>query len=140
MTYRHAIAAIGLALLPLPATAADVEFARDVRPLLQKHCFRCHGERKQEAGLRLDVRRRALAGGDSGPAIVPGKTEGELLKRITTRDEKHVMPPGDPLADADIATLRAWIDQGAKWPDEFAGKEPAAEHWAFRPLKRPEVP
>jgi hypothetical protein len=140
MTYRTAIAALSLALFPLPATAADVDFARDVRPLLQKHCVRCHGERKQEAGLRLDIRRRALAGGDTGPAIVPGKSDGELLKRITTRDEKHVMPPGEPLAGADIATLRAWIEQGAKWPDEFAGKEPSAEHWAFRPLRRPSVP
>src|SRR5262245_9697772 len=140
MTVKHYFAAALLLLLPNAGRAADVDFARDVRPLLQKNCFRCHGERKQEGGLRLDIRRRAFAGGDTGTGIVPGKAEGELLKRITTRDEKHVMPPGEPLVDADIATLRAWITQGAKWPDELAGKEPAAEHWAFQPLKRPAVP
>ena len=91
--------------------------------------------------MRLDVRRRALRrAGDSGPAFVAGKNDGELLKRIATRDEKHMMPPDGPLEDADVAILRAWITQGAKWPDEFAGKEPAAEHWSFRPLKRPTVP
>ncbi|MBN9119421.1 MAG: PSD1 domain-containing protein [Planctomycetes bacterium] len=132
--------AIGLALvLPCGAGAADGDFARDVRPILQKNCFRCHGEKKQEGGLRLDVRRRAFAGGDTAPAVAPGK-DGELLKRITARDEKLAMPPGDPLSDADVATLKAWVAQGAPWPDALAGKEPAADHWAFRPLKRPPVP
>src|SRR5687768_1582941 len=113
MTYRaHIIAAIVLALA-VPAQAADVDFARDVRPILQKNCFRCHGEKKQEGGLRLDVRRRALAGGDTAPAVAPGKDGGELLKRIMSRDEKLVMPPGDPLAGADVATLKAWVAQGS---------------------------
>jgi hypothetical protein len=127
-------------LSPLPGEAVDVDFARDVRPVLQKHCFRCHGEKKQEGGLRLDLRSRALAGGDTAAAIVPGKAEGELLRRVTSRDEKLAMPPDKPLADAEVATLRAWVEQGAKWPDELAGKEPAAEHWAFRPPLRPEIP
>jgi hypothetical protein len=140
MLSKHLLAAALLLSLPGFARAVDVDFTRDVRPILQKNCFRCHGEKKQEGGFRLDLRRRAFAGGDTGVGIVPGKAEGELLKRITTRDEKHVMPPGEPLADADVATLRAWITQGAKWPDELAGKEPAAEHWAFRPLRRPEIP
>src|SRR5688500_14385530 len=83
MTARtHLLVAIGFALLlPRSAGAADVDFARDVRPILQKNCFRCHGEKKQEGGLRLDIRRRAFAGGDTGPAIVPGRN-GELLNRL----------------------------------------------------------
>ncbi len=140
MAYRVRFLATTLTLLlPLYAGAADVDYARDVRPIIQKHCVRCHGEKKQEGGLRLDVRRRALAGGDSGPAVVAGKG-GELLKRVEARDEKKVMPPAGQLADAEIATLRAWVEQGAKWPDELAGKEPSEEHWAFKPIKRPEVP
>ncbi len=140
MTTRTLLAALAVLVLSDRAAAGDADFARDVRPVLQKNCFRCHGERKQEGGLRLDVRRRALAGGDTGPAVVPGKLDGELLRRVTARDEKLRMPPDEPLADGDVATLRKWIEQGATWPDEFAGKEPAADHWAFRPLKRPAVP
>ena len=112
MTLARVVAT--LCLLMFPANApADVDFARDVRPILQKHCTRCHGEKKQEGGLRLDIRRRALAGGDTGPAFVPGKDGGELLKRIVSRDEKTVMPPDGPLADAEVATLRVWVAQGA---------------------------
>src|SRR3712207_6448663 len=99
------IAALALAA-PSRAPAADIDFARDVRPILQKNCFRCHGERKQEGGLRLDVRRRALVGGDSGPGIVPGKPDGEVLKRVTARDKKARMPPDEPLSPDDVATLR----------------------------------
>jgi hypothetical protein len=140
MTYRtRLLAAVGFALLAPERGAAEVDFASDVRPILRKNCFRCHGEKKQEGGLRLDLRRRAFAGGDTGPGVVPGKG-GELLERVASRDVKLVMPPGDPLADADVATLRAWVEQGAKWPDELAGKEPAEEHWAFRSLMRPAVP
>ncbi len=140
MAYRTVLLATAFTLIfPLWAGAADVDYARDVRPILQKHCVRCHGEKKQEGGLRLDVRRRALAGGDTGPAVVAGKG-GELLARVGSDDEKKVMPPAGPLADAEIATLRAWVEQGAKWPDELAGKEPSEEHWAFKPIKRPDVP
>jgi hypothetical protein len=118
-----------------------VDYARDVRPVFAEHCVRCHGSKKQEGGLRLDVRRRALVGGDSGPGFVPGSAGGEVLKRVASRDDKLRMPPdGDPLTDKQIAVLRTWAEQGAKWPDELAGKEPAEEHWAFRPVRRPDIP
>ena len=98
-----------------PAAAAEpIDFARDVRPILSKRCVRCHGPKKQEGGLRLDVRRRARVGGDTGPAFVPGTAHGEVLKRIAARDEKDRMPPDDdPLPAKEIATLRAWVEQGA---------------------------
>ena len=121
--------------------AAEVDFARDVRPILAKRCLSCHGPKKQEGGLRLDVRRRAMVGGDSGPAFVPGTAGGEVLKRVTARDEDDRMPPdGEPLPAKEVAALRAWAEQGAKWPDELAGKESAEEHWAFQPVRRPPVP
>jgi mono/diheme cytochrome c family protein len=126
-----------------PAAAgqsARVDFARDVRPVLAEHCFRCHGPKKQEGGLRLDVRRRAMQGGDSGPAIVARKG-GELLLRVTSADDEKRMPPsGKPLSDTQVAALRAWVTLGAPWPDELAGKEAYEDHWAFRPVARPPVP
>ena len=131
------LAAILVFFLAVPASAAEPDFARDVQPILRKHCFRCHGEKKQEGGLRLDLRRRAQAGGDSGPALAPA---GELITRIASRDEKLQMPPEEPLSEADIATLRTWIRDGARWPDEHAGQEPVSTHWAFRPIQRPAVP
>jgi hypothetical protein len=137
--WAHPFAAVGFTLLSLQG-AGGVDFARDVQPILQKNCFRCHGARKQEGGLRLDVRRRALAGGDTGPGIVPGKDGGEVLRRVASSHEKVRMPPGEPLGHAEVATLRTWVAHGAPWPDELAGKEPAEGHWAFRPLKRPAVP
>jgi mono/diheme cytochrome c family protein len=138
MRFALALSALAFAV---PAFGADVDFARDVRPIFAKHCVRCHGAKKHEGGLRLDVRRLALVGGDTGPAVVPGTARGELLRRILSSDDKLRMPPdGDPLTAEQVATLKAWAEQGAKWPDEFAGKEPADDHWAFKPVKRPDVP
>ena len=59
---------------PLGFTAEPIDFVRDVRPILQQHCYRCHGEKKQKSGLRLDIKSEALKGGDNqGPSIVAGK-------------------------------------------------------------------
>ena len=130
-----------MTLAPATARAGETDFARDIRPILSR-CIRCHGPKKQKGGLRLDVRRRALAGGDTGPAIVPRRAAAsELLRRVTAQDEDWRMPPsGKPLAAADIARLRTWIDKGAAWPDELAGKEEYDNHWAFKPVRRPAVP
>src|SRR5260370_20050335 len=85
------------AVAPRPARADDVDFTRDVRPLLSRHCFKCHGpaEKARKAGLRLDVREAALKGGESSePAIVPGKVdEDELVRRLFSDDEGEMMPP-----------------------------------------------
>jgi hypothetical protein len=135
----------------IPADAADnvparpkieVSFAKDIRPLLAARCNDCHGVELSEGGLRLDIRRLALLGGDTGLAIHPGSPEAsEIIRRVTLADEKHRMPLEDePLADREIQLLRAWIEQGADWPDEFAGKEDYSNHWSFRPVKRPDVP
>src|SRR4051794_6489947 len=110
-----------LALIGLALPAADgprVDYSRDVRPILARHCHACHGPEKQKAGLRLDRRDLALAGGDSGPAIEPGKADGSpLLERVRGDDPDTRMPPkGERLSSREIAVLRAWIDQGAPWP------------------------
>jgi len=125
-----------------PPVARAVDFGREVRPILASQCFSCHGPRRQDGGLRLDVRRRAMQGGDAGPAIVPGAgANSELVRRLTTADEKHRMPlGGKPLPPAQIELIRAWIDGGAAWPDALAGRESARDHWSFRPIRPPAVP
>ena len=127
------------------AYAAPVDFVRDVRPIFEKHCYECHGEKKQKSGLRLDVRSAALKGGDGhGPDIIPGNAkDSPLIHFVTTSDEDERMPPkGERLSAAQIATLTAWINEGAVWPegvDRVILKDPR-DHWSFKPLKTPEVP
>ena len=126
----------GRAAPPQPAP----EFDRDVKPILARHCAACHGPDKPRGGLRLDRRADALAGGDSGGAIRPGKpAESLLLARVTSDDPAGRMPPtGAALTAAEVAVLRAWVEAGAKWPADPA--DVPAEHWAFRPPARPAVP
>lgn len=129
--------------------AVAVDFAAQVRPMLERRCFRCHGPDTGESGLRLDVRDSALLGGESGePAVVPFDAEGShLVSLVTATDADMVMPPeGDRLSEAEISLLRNWIDSGAVWPDELAGRLDSPEmperptHWSFQPIKTVEPP
>ena len=115
--------------------ASDVQFNRDIRPILSEHCYACHGPGEQEADLRLDSFARATAELPSGlQAIVPGQADGsELLSRIDAADPDIVMPPphtNKPLSADDREILRRWIDAGATYE----------QHWAFRPIRRPALP
>ncbi len=128
---------------PLPPPAArPVDYARDVAPILSQSCYRCHGPKKQQGGLSLHLQDRAMAGGDSGPAIVPGKgAESRLIRYVAGLVEDYQMPPedaGKPLSSEQIGVLRAWIDQGAKWSGtgSAGAAKPAADHWSFRPPRR----
>jgi mono/diheme cytochrome c family protein len=119
-----------------------VDFARDVQPILETHCYECHGPKKARNGLRLDARAAAFEGGDSGSAIVPGNSDQSLVvRRIRGLDGEEPMPKdAEPLTAAQIALIRAWIDQGAVWPDQpgrepTAAGEPVSTHWAYvRPV------
>ena len=147
MTHRLLLAAItsvlfcgGSLVTPQPAFSAEpnrpeLTFGRAIEPILRRRCYSCHGPDKQESGLRLDQRAAALAGGDSGPALQPGKaTQSPLLRRVRSNAPDFRMPPdGARLTAKEIATLTAWIDQGAAWPEG----EAAAAHWAFQPVKPP---
>jgi len=101
-----------------PAANRKVDFRKDIQPVFEKHCVRCHGAEKQEAGLRLDSRDEALNGGDSGPAWAAGDSASSLLVQLVAGvDPDVVMPPdGEALSAEKIGLLRAWIDQGAVWP------------------------
>ncbi|HYE99858.1 MAG TPA: c-type cytochrome domain-containing protein, partial [Planctomycetota bacterium] len=127
-----------MTLLVCLALAQDVDFDREVRPILEKRCLACHGTEKRKGGLLLTARSHALLRGDSGePAIVPGEPEkSELLKRVRPTAEDRMPPKGEPLSDADLALLRRWIAQGAVWPD----RDGPARHWSYVPPVRPEPP
>ena len=119
-----------------------VSFEKDVLPVLKAKCFACHDAKKATSNLRLDVRARAFKGGESGAkGLVPGKSsESELYRRVTTKEQSELMPPkGERMTVGEVASLKAWIDAGAKWPDALAN-EPQKQHWAFVAPKRPEVP
>jgi cytochrome c553 len=142
---------------PRPATLEQLAyFEKKVRPIFVNRCYNCHSDAFKEAGgLRVDVGRAIFAGGNSGPAIVPGDpTKSTLIKRVKNTDPKKRMPQEskEGLPAEEIAILENWIRDGAAWPDETE-KLPAtaahilaryqklkANHWAWQPLENPPVP
>ncbi|MFN3324181.1 MAG: PSD1 and planctomycete cytochrome C domain-containing protein [Bryobacteraceae bacterium] len=121
-----------------------IDFARDVKPILEANCLGCHGGKAPKSQLRLDVRSMALKGGLGGKVLLPGDSEGSrLIHRIEGRGEEQRMPLGMPaLSDEQIATIRRWIDAGAAWPDSESAEADAAieTHWAYRKPVRPAIP
>ena len=118
------------------AAAEEIDFARDIRPILSDACFTCHGpdERKRKADLRLDTKEGLFEDLGGYAAVVPGKPdESELIVRIVTTDKSDRMPPRRSkrqLADREIALLEKWVRSGAPWRG----------HWSFQPIARPELP
>jgi len=146
LVWAAADATPDLSKLP-PAVTGTMDFVKDVQPILAKACVGCHGQAKCKAGLRLDCRSDAIKGGNSGAVIKPGDAAGSrLLFVVAGLDaEAKIMPPKPhtPLTPAEIGRLRAWIDQGAKWPEgmTIAATDSAKNtHWAYQPIKRPEIP
>ncbi|PHR95064.1 MAG: hypothetical protein COA78_30910 [Blastopirellula sp.] len=124
--------------------AAEVDYARDIKPMLIEKCSSCHGALAQEADLRLDAGVLIHQGGESGKVIdLEHVTESLLLERVTTDDVDLRMPPegeGEPLKKKQIELLKAWIAAGAKTPkDELIPAQPK-DHWAYQPIVRPAVP
>jgi len=122
-------------------TAAEVDYTRDVKPLLQQHCVGCHGAKRQRGDLRLDSRAALLKGGSRGPAVVVGKAAESLLIQAVLQDDPEIaMPPeGEPLSSEEVQVLRDWIDQGAPGPaDEATARKELP--WSFRPVQRPHLP
>ncbi|MEI6238967.1 MAG: DUF1553 domain-containing protein [Planctomycetia bacterium] len=134
---------------------ADNQFRDAIAPLLAAKCAACHGPESAESGFRIDRREQAMKGGDSGTAgiVVGNPVESELFVRISTDDKEMRMPAeGPPLSANEQRLVREWIEAGAVWPDDVAtlpaSMLPAASakvekgsgHWAFQPIRRPEVP
>ena len=117
-------------LIATVARADEVDFARDIRPILSENCSFCHGpdEAKRQADLRLDTSEGAWSTLEKNNA-----DESELFRRITSDDPDELMPPAESnrsLTSEQIELVRRWIDQGASWE----------QHWSFRPIQSPEVP
>jgi hypothetical protein len=131
-------------------------FEQSVRPLLAENCYSCHSDKKQKGGLRLDSLEAILKGGESGPAVVPGKPDESLLVEAINYEGPE-MPPTGKLAPEKVAVLTRWVSMGAPWP----AMDRAAPHaiataakalprpaladqalalWSFQPLRRPTVP
>ncbi len=131
-----------LAFLFIPTRAFAVDFVRDVQPIFQASCIKCHGAEKKLGQLRLDAKVLALKGGASGAVIVPGKgTESVLYKLLLAADEDERMPrKGPPLPPAQIALVKKWIDEGAVWPDSASVDVKPDVHWAYSKPVRPALP
>ena len=114
-----------------PASTNRIEFARDIQPILEASCLRCHGPEKPKSGFRMDSRDAVLKGGDNGAAVIPGDSANSPLIHFVARLVKDMeMPPagkGDPLTPVEIGLLRAWIDQDLPW----GGTAPAASGFSF---------
>lgn len=120
---------VGLAQAP--------DFVRDVRPILEKHCYACHGETKQKSGLRLDIKSEAFRGGDNyGASIVAGSFKDSPLWEFISSDkpDERMPPDGPGLSTSERSVIRSWIDSGAVWPDgiDRAVLRNKLDHWSFR--------
>ena len=131
-----------LFLLPLSVRADEqVDYVKQIKPLLRERCYACHGALKQEGRLRLDTAALAIRGGDSGSAITPGDARSLLLTRVMNDDPSQRMPPdGEPLKVDQIESLQKWIAENAPAPADEVPESDPRDHWAFRAPIRPEVP
>jgi hypothetical protein len=125
-----------------PAAQNSPDYLRDIKPVLQRRCFSCHGALKQESELRLDTGDFIRRGGADGPAVEPGNpAASRLVERISAADAAQRMPPeGAPLDAQEIAAIAGWIKTGAVTPDNEQPQKDPRSHWSFRPPVLPQVP
>src|SRR5690606_9362543 len=126
-------------------------FEEEVRPILARRCYECHSSEADslEGELKLDGRAGMLTGGYHGPVLVPNQPDASLLiKAVEYLDPDLQMPPDEKLTEAEIATLREWIERGAPAPEGEAATGPQTidiegrrdAHWAWQKVERPDVP
>jgi cytochrome c553 len=148
-----AVAVAGLLSLPAAADPGTDFFEKKIRPVLAEHCLKCHSAqaaaaKKLKGGLLLDSRDGLLRGGDSGPAVVPGKPADSLLLMALKYDGDTQMPPAGKLPDAVIADFEAWVKMGAPDPRTAAGPrkqvglslDEGRKFWAYQPVQNPPPP
>jgi cytochrome c553 len=140
---------VALQATDVPITAKQTQFFEEnIRPMLVRHCYTCHGSEKQENGLRVDSIEALLTGGDSGPAIALGKPDESLLIEAIEYNGLE-MPPTAALTKQIVADIRHWISDGAKWPStkpdpsrdlalQFTDED--REFWSFQEIIQPRVP
>ncbi len=147
---------LALALAAVPASADDAQraalafFEKEVRPILVERCHECHSGKMQKGGLRVDHIGYLKTGGDTGPALFPGKPgESPLIEAVRRGNPDFQMPPKTPLPDAEIAVLEKWIKIGAPWPDDGPDKlvvttggftKTQRDYWFFQPVTNVKPP
>lgn len=118
LALASSVSAAGKKELPPAAKKAGVTFDKDIKPIFEKSCVECHGEKKQKGKLRLDTLANTLKASENGKSVIPGKSaDSSLVKAVARLVEDDAMPPegkGKPLTAEQIGLIRAWIDQGAK--------------------------
>jgi hypothetical protein len=125
-----------------PDSRAD-DFRDTIGPILESRCVRCHGGTSTKGGLSLATAKGARRGGESGPAVEPGRPDESLLLDMVSGEAPMMPKDGNPLKAEEVAALRRWIAQGAPWPDGVTlaeRKADAGPWWAVQPLGRPEIP
>jgi len=147
---------LALLLAAVPAAADDAQraalafFEKEVRPILVKRCHECHSGKMQKGGLRTDHLGYLKTGGDTGPAIVPGKPEeSPLIEAVRRENPDFQMPPKTKLPDAEIAVLEKWIKIGAPWPEDASDQAVVTaggftrkqrDYWFFQPVANVKPP
>ena len=120
-----------------------IDFRRDVHPILTARCFKCHSGNEPSSGVKLDDLDEITGESTGEPLVQVGRSaDSRLVQLVAGLDKSLSMPPtGDPLPVAEIAVLRAWIDQGLVWDADLLPSVTAkSDHWAFQPVTRPTVP
>jgi hypothetical protein len=134
---------MAVALALSQAQGADVDFRRDIAPIFERRCLSCHNGAEKKGKLSLQTEKEALAGGDNGAAIEPGKPAESLLLDYISGDKPEMPKKGPPLKKEEVALIRDWIAAGAKWPADFALLDRAvadSNWWSLQPLVRPPLP
>lgn len=121
-----------------------LDFQRQLAPIFRDYCIACHGPEKQKSGLRLDTLEGLLRGGESGESLLPshGIESSHLLQRLRSTEDGFRMPPEDrSLDEAEISLIERWLSNHGKQATQVAADlERSFDHWAFQPIKRPEIP
>ncbi len=124
-------------------TARAIDFAKEVAPILETRCVRCHSAEKSKGGLSLSTKSGFLKGGDSGAVVIAGKPDESLLITAVSGRKPEMPAEGTPLTAREVAMLREWIAAGAILPETLQLRERAVaggDWWAVRPVQRPSVP
>lgn len=144
MSWVVCLVCFGICAIPAVANeAGSVDFARDIRPIFEANCYKCHDAAKHKGGLRLDSKATAFIGGDSGdPAIVPHDPDhSKMVQLVRGDDPSSVMPPkGDRLTKKQVDLIVRWVKGGAAWPDGIDRPAEALTHWSFIKPKRSAIP
>src|SRR6185295_18959210 len=129
-------------LSPDTVTGGEVDYVKQIKPILVARCYACHSALRKKSGLRVDTAAELISGGDAGPAVVPGKSADSYLISMLTGESCSRMPPeneGAALTAEQIAIFKKWLDEGAHAPAETPPPDPR-DHWSYHPPVRPQVP